>query len=93
MLTGVSFSDDDYMLHHLDIFAQRIHQMVDLIETLKQLHKFAETSKDLPRLTEEQWRHEKDVADASESEDDNEDEEDTFCSYDNIRVNIKFSEG
>ena len=48
----MAFTDEKTIMHPLMTFKKRIDQLVDMIESLKQLHRLVITTKDLPLLTD-----------------------------------------
>lgn len=49
-IEGVSFKDDNIILHPVKIFSNRIQRLIDIIETMKQFHHLILASKTLPLL-------------------------------------------
>ena len=47
-LTGIAFTDDEAIIGYFDLFTQRIHNLMEIIETLKQLSQLEMTSSGLP---------------------------------------------
>lgn len=49
---GVPLSDEKTILNPLIFFVQHLHQLVDVIETLKQVHALVMSTKTAPQLSE-----------------------------------------
>lgn len=50
IITGIAISDEDAIIGYFDLFAQRVHNIIDLIETLRQFSNLKLTSAGLPVL-------------------------------------------
>ena len=65
-------------MHPINIFSHRVHQLIDIIETMKQFYKLIELTKSLPQLTEKQMTSKpEEVSDGEE----NDSFEDIFTDY------------
>lgn len=51
ILTGIAFTDEDSIIGYFDVFAQRVHNLIELIETLKQFSQLTHTASGLPILS------------------------------------------
>eukprot|EP00112_Aurelia_sp_Birch-Aquarium-sp1_P007450 Seg1812.3 transcript_id=Seg1812.3/GoldUCD/mRNA.D3Y31 product="hypothetical protein" protein_id=Seg1812.3/GoldUCD/D3Y31 len=47
-LTGIAFTDDEAVIGYFDVFTQRLHNLMEMIETLKQLSQLEMMSSGLP---------------------------------------------
>eukprot|EP00794_Sanderia_malayensis_P000407 gene407-1042_t len=48
ILTGISFTDEEAIIGHLDLFSHRVHNLIEIIETVKEFSHLAESVSGLP---------------------------------------------
>ncbi len=53
ILTGISFTDEEAIIGHLDLFSQRLHNITEIIETVKDFSQLVGSAIGLPVIDAE----------------------------------------
>ena len=54
ILTGIAFTDEEAIIGYFDLFAHRVHNLIDIVDTVKQFSQLQVTAGGLPILSPKQ---------------------------------------
>ena len=69
ILTGIALTDEDSIIGHLDLFNQRVLNLIEIMETLKEFTLLRSSAAGLPVVTTEADLHESDKEAISDDDD------------------------
>ncbi len=53
ILTGIAFTDEEAIIGHLDLFSHRVHNLVEIVETVKEFAQLVVSATSLPIIDQE----------------------------------------